>query len=41
MNPVAIGVEFGFGEGFIEGDGVKIAEFASFFPGVAFDLEAF
>ncbi len=41
MNPVAVGVEFGFSEVFVEGDGVGFTEFASFFPSVAFDFEAF
>lgn len=41
MDPVAVGVEVGFGEGFVEGDGVSVAEFASFGPSVALDLEAF
>lgn len=40
MNPVAVGVELGLGEGFVKGDGVSFAEFASLFPGVALDLEA-
>lgn len=41
MNPVAVGVEFGFGERFVEGNVVELAEGASFFPGVAFDFETF
>ncbi len=38
MYPIAVGVEFGFGEGFVESDAVEFAEFASFFPRVAFNF---
>lgn len=38
MDPVTIGVEFGFGERIVKGNVVKFAEFAGFLPGVAFDF---
>ena len=38
VDPVAIGVEFGFGERLVEGDVVDLAKFASLFPGVALDF---
>ena len=41
MDPVAVGIELSLGEGFVEGDGVKLAEFTSLFPGVTLDLETF
>ncbi len=41
MDPVAIGVEFGFGERFVKGDVVGFTEVAGLFPSVAFDGEAF
>ena len=41
MNPVAIGVEFGFGERFVKGNAMSFAKFACFCPGVTFDSQAF
>ncbi len=38
MNPVTVGVEFGFGKVFVEGNVVELAELAGFGPGVAFDF---
>ena len=41
MKPVAVGVQFGFGEGVREGNRVFFAEEFGLLPGVAFDFEAF
>ena len=41
VDPVAVGVEFVFGEIFVERDGIFFTEGFSFSPSVAFDLETF
>ena len=41
VDPVAVGVEFGLGEGFVKRNGVEFAEFAGLGPGVTLNLEAF
>lgn len=38
MNPITVGVEFGFGERFVEGNAMEFAELAGLFPCVAFDF---
>ena len=38
VDPIAVGVEFGFGERLVESDVVKFTEFAGLLPRVAFDF---
>lgn len=41
MEPVAVGVQFGFGDRFVERNRKSFAEFAGFVPSVTFNLQTF